>query len=647
MPENGVCDLTTFQCPTTAPVLCETGVCKSSPSLCPNGLENYGDGTGGNVDNWAVDGSGSAIEQDNNACGFVCLDGKEFCSPSDCLDWAAQINCPNGCSDSAVGRQDGLGLWCGAEEVLCADASCRGFEDCKPIPACPIGSTRCWDGTCTSTSCPTGAPSCDTGLARCEDGVCRSSCLRFNGCGLDAPFHCANRNCAKDAISCDSTDIGTASAGWVQRTPLAASQDHSYSSFNCEENCMADIKAAWTTYSINRNVNYQFPIALDSNLYTVGLLTVPSGSVLSESSDESLLRVRGVPDSRVRLAENKVQVSRVDEQGSYKTYPETVLSPAFECLSPSNSSDPFPVSLMYTATIDSFPVLNGDGNAEAPYYAGYNYNDVCFAKLYELTVEIAPGEYFVYKSWRCLVADNERAAKPVRAIDSTDPPGTVSFAFNTCRSGPEPSFAEGAVYAFIFAPLRTEDDSSTLIGWLAENASWVMVIGISVTILLFGSAYCCSRLYRYRKKYLEARKAVNEIRDNVVMMEQYGGKAGLKDTEVVMMSNPMILHLSDMDSEADIESLKKKEAQLKLRKLEQEQRTMQILELKQERDKVAKDLEQLSAQLLQALDKPAAIQGIKKNFMDEPIFDRHSDDSDDGGQGNAGGFRGGAFDDSD
>ena len=649
VPDNGICDDTSLNCPVNSPVLCETGVCKTSPDLCPDGLSNYGDGsTGGTSVTTDNGGDGSSIIGDDDDCNFICYDGKQFCSPAECLEWVTEINCDvDGCDTSDESALNGgLGSWCGDGQHLCADGKCKEYEECTPIPACGYGYTRCFDGTCVlgddSSVCGL-AESCENDLIRCEDGTCRDQCLRYNGCGLDKPYHCFNRNCAVSQDECELASVGVGSNDHFQRSPLTVSASELVETGDCVEDCMSDIKASWATYSIDRNINYEFSIASDDNFLTVGELTVPSGSILSGAAQaadgRSLIRVRGIPDSRVRNAENKVKPSRSDEHGEFKTYPQTVLSPMFECVAPENVTQPFPIKLVYTATIDSFPVFNG-GELEI---GGYNYEDVCFAKLVEISQYVSVDFYFTYKAWRCVIDDSERVANPVRAADSTEPAGLVSFGFDSCAPGANQTVAEGAVYAFIFAPLERVEDDNSFLTWLAENASLVMIICILATFAFFGGMYGASRLSRYRAKLKKARKDVDTLQEDVLLMEEKGGEAGTKDIEVVMVSNPMVTHLKDLQIQDDQEDLVVKEKEVEMRVLQSVDRKKKMNILRAERDRTAKDLEQLQAQLLQAQDKPTSTRHRTGQSSDMFTFDDDQDDSDD----NKNHFGRGGFDDSD
>ncbi len=409
---------------------------------------------------------------------------------------------------------------------------------------------------------------------------------------------------------------------------------------------MADNKAKYSTFSVNRNVDYSMDIAVTPAMIPVGTIQVPSGSILSRTgASKALLHIRGVPDSRLRNAQNKVQASRADEQGAYKTAAQTVLSPAFECFTDSSVSDPLPVPIVYTATIDKFPVLTAAGMD-----AGYNYDDVCFARLGEITRDLGQGRLFVFRIWRCLIPDEERDTHSVRQ-STTAPEGVVSWSVSSCQAGSENQVmtATGSVYAFILAPRFKSTKKATVIGWIVENGTAIMLVAILAAFAMFVMAYTCAWLRTFRKQYHRQRHAVDELRKEVHEMENYGGQAGTKDDEVVLIANPMVMHLKDEFVPETREELKHIEKGILHRKKEQNVRNKNLNEHRTERNRAKQELEQLQQQLLQAQDDTARpsvkVQSSTAEFED--MHDVHNHDDDDFDEGAARHTPAFAFDDHD
>jgi hypothetical protein len=392
-------------------------------------------------------------------------------------------------------------------------------------------------------------------------------------------------------------------------------------------------------YSVDRFENYEFSIAVDSNLLSIGSLVVPSGSLLKEGATTANLEIRAVPDSRVRQAQNPIRKSRSAEQGKYKTFAQTVLSPMFECVSGEGVLDPFPVPLIYSAYIDEFAIKQ-DGE----FMFGFNYDDVCFARLYEITQEVNPGYFFKYSTWRGLVEDNDRATYPVRPVDSTAPAGVVSFALDSCLAGNETLGVDGAVYAFVYAPMD-QQVSSPFFDWVEENLALFVLICIGVSFFVLTVVYGCGRLWRYRRKYHESREKVEVLREDVKQMEMYGARAGIlsNDIDIVMQDNPMVMQLKDMAEEVSLEELEEKERQAELRRARQEQRELELEVLRNEHHVTSEELRLLQEQLVNANNQhtqPRKMQDARSAGMDTALMDMAeiggrniSDSSEDEGYG--------------
>jgi hypothetical protein len=417
---------------------------------------------------------------------------------------------------------------------------------------------------------------------------------------------------------------------------LQDSEEQDYTDYNCQDGCIADYKAISGSYLLDRNEDYEFPIAYDNNLLSVGTLSIPSGAVLRPLSTYAELTVRSVADSRVQNAENKILESRQKEQGNFKTFAQTVLSPMFECVPGDGVIQPFPLSLTYTAQLDTFPVVDDDGF----FSSGYNYDDVCFAYLREIVVDTGrsgDSRYFKYSGWRCLLTEDERSSQPVRASDSTAPEGIVSFTINTCNA----SYAsnaidrDGIVYAFIFSPIEaTVNTNSDLFTWLEENESWVFLIIIISIFIMFAIFYACVRLYRYRKRYKEKRDAVKlQMRDVKILAMNGGGVMG--DEEWVLMKNPMQKGYDDDMTEEDMNKREQYFSYLKKIKAKNDEH---LEMMRNTLDTRRTELDRVKAQyhtaqgLKQKNQGPRVVQQKRNQYDLGTKNNSSSDESDDAGQ---------------
>jgi hypothetical protein len=80
-------------------------------------------------------------------------------------------------------------------------------------------------------------------------------------------------------------------------------------------------------------------------------------------------------------------------------------------------------------------------------------------------------------------------------------------------------------------------------------------------------------------------------------MEQFGGKAGTKDDEVQMISNPLVLQMKDMQARLDKNQMELRRQENLESKAQVELRTEHIGALKTDRDKLLEELERVKAQL--------------------------------------------------
>jgi len=139
-------------------------------------------------------------------------------------------------------------------------------------------------------------------------------------------------------------------------------------------------------------------------------------------------------------------------------------------------------------------------------------------------------------------------------------------------------------------------------------------------VFIFFVLYFSQRLYRYRAKYKAEAAAVLEQAEEVATMEEYGGQAGLKDEEVVMKSNPLVMQMKDMQARLD-------QTQLAIREQENRQkaeatavRQEHIQDLQADRDALADELNRLRAQIEdaqapQSSSRPQAVQMAPMSAM--------------------------------
>lgn len=337
--------------------------------------------------------------------------------------------------------------------------------------------------------------------------------------------------------------------------------------------------------TIDPSATQEIEIALNSNLVAVAKITVPSGGLkLLNGATSTSISIRAVPASRLRYAVNEIVPSRRAQYGSFFSYANTVLSVPFECVLPPEVDQPFNINMTYTAWIDQFR------------YIAPNYKDVCLGRLLELQG---------FSTWECLIGDrflrNETSVYYVHQTGADQQ--VVASVFDSC----EPSSAEGvtssvngSVYAFIWSPVPAEPQSPAGLDVVQRNIVWIILgilLGVSLIILLF---YCAFRLFRYREKYHTEREEADRLQEEVENMKQFGGDSGNKDDQVAMTANPLAVQLKDVQARYNEEEMKLQQAEAQLRKQEGDIRAQHIDNMRDNRNKLATELEKLKQQLAEA-----------------------------------------------
>lgn len=357
----------------------------------------------------------------------------------------------------------------------------------------------------------------------------------------------------------------------------------------CSSNCNSQVKALPMTVSVDPSFTTRFDFALNSANIPIASLSVPSGSLVSSTTEEPTIEIRPVADSVMKYAENAVHPSRQAEFGSHLPYSETLLSVAFECLVSPALLYPFPLNLTFSAIIDYTrqPLTQYDVTKlpSGP--------DVCLAFLYRI-----PSLY--YARWVCV--DSTTSAR------QNNPPNTLpsSSTQKSSVQGPVPNCGEnsnGQIYGFIHSPLplaniSTEEEQS----WASRNKLAVVLIFLSAAVALCTCFFFFYWMSRYVKKYRMEVERVDEMEDEVKEMEQYGGGAGSKDDEVQMVSNPLVVQTSDMWELLSMSEEQKRQQQLALREAEalRESRMKYKLELAADRTRLSEELASLQERLKQS-----------------------------------------------
>jgi len=553
-----------------------------------------------------------------------------------------------------------------------------GVSACDTIPSCGVGMLRCKDGSC-ATSCagvvvtPKDCPMITFPFRkpvpqqRCQDGVCRYRCPSYNGCPHQTPYQCSNRECAVNAGSCPGASIGaaynfdavydlllrplqnnvtnevvsvgrrllsslgvqgnkvflaamagaglTASSSQLGANPTPAPPSSAGTNgwSPCFDNCASMVKPSPAGATVPLSQPSQLVVAVDGQGQQIMKIDIPAGALVLANATQAASTTRvaftwgPVSDGAVQGAENRIPSSRADKvaPSSFLTLVQSVLSPMVSIGVDSAVALPFSQNLTLTALIDqqAFTDLQN---------AQLNFSDICLAKLKTI-------DSINYAAWRCVYCaktttdDSGRETTlavrcPVANVTNAGAAWSVSG-----------SLGEPGVYAFILAPTANPVEPDGL-SWVEENLLWLFLGLTGAVVFIFFVLYFSQRLYRYRAKYKAEAAAVLEQAEEVATMEEYGGQAGLKDEEVVMKSNPLVMQMKDMQARLD-------QTQLAIREQENRQkaeatavRQEHIQDLQADRDALADELNRLRAQIEdaqapQSSSRPQAVQMAPMSSM--------------------------------
>jgi len=349
-------------------------------------------------------------------------------------------------------------------------------------------------------------------------------------------------------------------------------------------------------------------------------LSIPQGALVPRNGTETttILDIRAVPESRLRSAFNAVHPTRVGTSPffyiRYLTFPQTVVSPAFECNVDENIKEPFNVNMTVSSLVD-----NVRRDADNTWV-----EDICLASLLEI------GQY---KNWVCqfssqydrrltcppaTVAPGCVKGKYVVRDPATAPPpeNLVSSVINRCTQagGTSSTVRQGTVYSFITAPLSVYFPPKRKAADIVESNIVPIVLGIIFIILfVLFLIYMAFRLLRYRQKYHDEKAEADRLKEEVDNMSQFNTAGATVDPQVQMTDNPLAAKMKYLEQAVSQEDLKIQQAEVGLGQQEAEIRKDHLRNMQANRDKMAAELEKLKSELAASAASTAA-----PSTMDEP-----------------------------
>ena len=517
------CPSNTLYCPPANPTLCSTGACVSTPSVCTSSTPACSD----------------------SAKPVSCFDGACVSSQAECVALGVAAS-PSGAPRSRLffvrGRAHLASSIQGAAVVsllsvgtdvssacngnsslyMCPNGQCveRAYRElrCDAVASCTNDDPfRCPNSTCTPATTQAGcaAYTCASGLSICEDGTCRSSsseCFAHHGCPTGYYLCVESRECVTDASTCTNNTL-------TYRTTYTQSPRLEEIGI-CKSSCHRDLLAETLITTVDPNTATTVNVIDHDELGTAVVLSLPAGIFNRSDANAAYIFTKGAAASELRQYNNyaRREVQSVNLGVFVVPFGVTLLSAPFKCWV-SDNVNAWNLNVTVTAYIDR----------TYPHVA----DDVCLA-----TVSSSTGD------WRCVyynIAD--RAAHPVALTDKV-----VSSSFNGCaKVGSE----TGKVYAFIYNPIpRSTETNDSSLSAMQQNWVYIAMGVIGGSLLLVYLVYYVSRQMRYRRKYKEAQKKLEEKKIELQRMQQVGAGAaniGARQ-DFAMEKSPLQLQIADINA---------------------------------------------------------------------------------------------------
>jgi len=197
----------------------------------------------------------------------------------------------------------------------------------------------------------------------------------------------------------------------------------------------------------------------------------------------------------------------------------------------------------------------------------------------------------VTNKWRCLEGRNERIAYPTWSEASGRARSRVVGRIESCDAY--------TVYAFVNIELPPAPvDPGEPFDWWKKWRAVILGVGISVVVCGAGSAFAISRLIRYRRKYREKKKQLDQLTERAQDLDEYAGGLGIADEEVDMVANPLVVEMQELEKQVKaINDDMAKEGD----------ENAQIDELERERQRIYAEIQKIKEQLEKDKEAAAAI----------------------------------------
>lgn len=487
---NPDCSAVEKLCPILAPVKCENGMCVDNISECHKSF---------------------LIEE--------CKEGEIFCytrgscakSNEECIgeDYVAGKKNSNTrlLQNSNLLTSDAIENNCNIENPYsCFDGTCRKRrEDCPLKNACLSNEFKCFDGSCAKdySKCKNKhSTECASGLQLCNDGLCRKICPSYNGCDAKLPYQCSNGRCVKNKLEC----LG-----------YSVCEENQYRCINGEckkdPNECDDIKRLYSPQkqiiTISRFDNFQRDLVFDKNRRSIANLFVPANSfnITNKDAKYGNIEINHVPHSALNVLSyvyNQTDTFQFSISNSIKdsdgelNFENSVLSPV--------------INITCTGCENKF-INPGLLTIEHNYYVGkdLSYQNYCLAKL-------------VNNKWRCFdtIASQDNITRQNLHLSNCNKGDIVETSLCGSRKNSENqiTFAIDSfgVYAVVIIPINKKIELIMKDNVIYTNLKLVIISSTVTATVIFIMYLIFIRILRYRQKYIQNKKRIENIQSGVSYM---------------------------------------------------------------------------------------------------------------------------------
>jgi len=384
----------------------------------------------------------------------------------------------------------------------CFDGSCRkNKNDCPLQNACLSNEFKCSDGTCSKNpmNCKEKLEvKCLENLKKCNDGLCRIECPEFNGCNLNNPYQCSNGRCVKNQLEC----LGYS---------MCPEKQYRCINGECKKdpNECDDIKRLYSPINqiitISKYDIFQNDLVFDKYQRAIVNMFVPANSfIINSNTPYNSIEIKQVPHSFLKKELNytytqsdtflfRIANAIKDSDGDLN-FENSVVSPVLNITCTGceeNFLNPGLLKIEHNSYI-----------SEELHFSNY-----CLAKL-------------INRKWTCYDSKFIIDEETLKISNCTK--GGIENKLCSSRKTFEnqDTFAIDSfgVYAIVIIPVNENPKKDVKDNIIFNNLKLVIIASTVTTAIIFILYFIFIRILRYRKKYIDNKKRIHNIKTGVANM---------------------------------------------------------------------------------------------------------------------------------